>query len=88
MIRTPPPAVYLMAFGDIGVDFELRCILGNIEEALAIRSDIQLEVLRRFGEAGIKIPFPDHKEQPPGPHATPPAAPTLSSDAPIRPAAT
>jgi potassium efflux system protein len=88
VLRTPAPSVYLMAFGDIGVDFELRCILGNIEQALAIRSDIQLEVLRRFGEAGIKIPFPDHKEQPPGSHAIPPAAPPLSSDAPINPAAT
>jgi potassium-dependent mechanosensitive channel len=83
VLRVPPPSVYLIGFADIGVDFELRCMLGNVEQALAVKSDIQMEVLRRFGETGIKMPFPDHKEQPPGPLATP-----LGAPAPNRPAAT
>jgi potassium efflux system protein len=72
VLRTPPPVVYLMGFGDIGIDFELRCVLGNVEQALAIRSDLQTEVMRKFAEAGIRIPFPAHEARLPGP---PPEAP-------------
>jgi potassium efflux system protein len=79
--RTPPPAVYLMGFGDIGIDFELRCLIDDVGQALAVRSDVQIDVLRRFGEAGIKIPFPGHEERPPGPRPAepPPTEPPPSA---------
>ncbi len=71
VLATPQPAVYLIGFGDIGIDFELRCLLGNVELALAIKSELQVEVMRQFGEAGIKIPFPGHEARPPGPDHEP-----------------
>jgi small-conductance mechanosensitive channel len=83
VLGTPPPVVYLISFGDIGIDFELRCLLGNVEQALAIRSDLQTEVMRRFAEAGIRIPFPAHEARPPGPArgtTSPAAAPDHSPD--------
>jgi potassium-dependent mechanosensitive channel len=81
--QTPPPVVYLTGFADIGVDFELRCLIGDVRQALSIRSDLQSDMLRRFGEAAIKIPFPGHEERVPGPQAVVPPA----QDAPPRPPA-
>ena len=72
VLRIPPATAFLMGFGDIGIDFELRCMLANVEQSLPVRSDVQMEILRRFRDAGIKIPFPIHDARPPGP---PPAAP-------------
>lgn len=76
VLHAPPPSVFLIGFGDIGIDFELRCLIGVVEQALAIRSELQMEVMRRFGEAGIKMPFPGHEERPPGPVAAPARPPT------------
>jgi potassium-dependent mechanosensitive channel len=67
VLQTPPPAVYLMGFGDIGIDYELRCLVGNVEQSLRIRSDVQTDIARKFAEAGIKIPYPPHEARPPGP---------------------
>jgi small-conductance mechanosensitive channel len=66
VLRSPPPGVYLMAFGDIGLDFELRCILANVEHALTVKSDLHVAVLERFRAAGIRISYPAHEERVPG----------------------
>jgi potassium-dependent mechanosensitive channel len=66
VLRSPPPGVYLMGFGDIGLDFELRCILANVEDALSVKSDLHVAVLRRFRDEGIRIPQPGHEEHVPG----------------------
>jgi potassium-dependent mechanosensitive channel len=81
VLRSPPPAVYLVGFGDIGIDFELRCLLNNVEQGFAVRNDLQTEILRRFRDAGIKIPFPVHDARVPGP-APPPASPPAPPAAP------
>jgi potassium-dependent mechanosensitive channel len=60
VLQTTPPAVYLTGLGDIGIDFELRCLLVNIEQSFIVRNDLYMEVLRHFHDAGIKIPFPAH----------------------------
>jgi small-conductance mechanosensitive channel len=66
VLRSPPPGVYLMGFGDIGLDFELRCILAHVEDALSVKSDLHVAVLRRFHDEGIRIPQPGHEEHVPG----------------------
>jgi potassium efflux system protein len=71
VLQTTSPAAFLIGFGDIGIDFELRCLLGNVEQSFAVRNDLYMEVLREFREAGIKIPFPVHDARVPG--AAPPA---------------
>jgi potassium-dependent mechanosensitive channel len=75
VLPVPPPAVYLMGLGDIGIDFELRCLLANVEQSLAVRTDLQMEILRRFREAAVKIPTPVHDTRIPGPAPPPPDAP-------------
>jgi potassium-dependent mechanosensitive channel len=72
VLQATPPAVYLMGFGDIGIDFELRCLIGNIEQFWSVRGDLYMDALSKFRDAGIKIPFPIHEASIP---AAPQAAP-------------
>jgi small-conductance mechanosensitive channel len=75
VLKATPPAVYLTGFGDIGIDFELRCLLGNIEQSLSVRNDLYTEVLRNFREAGIRIPAPIHDARVPGAPPVPSGSP-------------
>jgi potassium-dependent mechanosensitive channel len=72
VLQTPPPRVFLMALGDFALELELRCIVANVNYGLTVKSDLQMEILRRFRAAGIKIPVLPHEEPVPG---GPPAAP-------------
>lgn len=59
VLAEPPPAARLMAFGDSGIELELRVWLGDPEAGLAaVRSDINRAIWRLFKEAGIVIPYP------------------------------
>ncbi len=59
VLKTPPPRVNIMGFGDSSVDFELRFWIDDPEEGLAnIRSDVYMQVWQLFQEHGIEIPFP------------------------------
>lgn len=53
VLQQPPPRVYLMRFADLGIDFELRCVVSNVEYALTVKSDLQLAILKRFRDRGI-----------------------------------
>jgi small-conductance mechanosensitive channel len=75
VLRVPPPAVFVTGFGDTGIDFELRCVIGNVEQSLVVASDLRIDILRRFGAAAVKIPFPIHEARPPGPFPPPSPAP-------------
>ncbi|QCI64459.1 DUF3772 domain-containing protein [Phreatobacter stygius] len=58
IMQQPPPRVFLMRFADSGLDFELRCVVSNVEYSLTVRSDLQLAILSRFRERGIMIAPP------------------------------
>lgn len=59
VLADPPPAVRLLAFGDNGIELELRVWIQDPEEGLAnVRSDVNLAIWRAFKAAGIVIPFP------------------------------
>lgn len=58
IMQQPPPRVFLMRFADTGLDFELRCVVSNVEYSLTVRSDLQLAILNRFRERGIMIAPP------------------------------
>jgi small-conductance mechanosensitive channel len=66
VLQTPPPRVYLIAFGDIGLELELRFIVVNVNYSLTVKSDIQMVILQRLRAAGIKIPVMPHEEPLPG----------------------
>ena len=58
-LKDPPPAARLMRFGDSGIDLELRVWIRDPQQGVAgVQSDINLEIWKRFKEAGITIPYP------------------------------
>jgi potassium efflux system protein len=65
IVQDPPPRVFLMRFGDLGLEFELRGVVTNVDYSLTVRSDLQLAILMRFRQRGIIIAPPVQKVQTP-----------------------
>jgi potassium-dependent mechanosensitive channel len=65
VVQSPPPGVFLLAFGESALEFELQCVVADVEKALSVRSDLNYAILKRFREAGIDIPHPQRELQRP-----------------------
>src|SRR5205085_833546 len=52
VLKVPPPVVLLAAFGDHALQFEVYCIVADLANRGAIKSDIQFAILKRFRAAG------------------------------------
>ncbi|MEQ1583486.1 MAG: mechanosensitive ion channel protein MscS, partial [Candidatus Nitrotoga sp.] len=51
--------VYLKSFSDNGIDLEMGVWISDPEEGqLNLRSDINMEIWRKFQASGIEIPYP------------------------------
>jgi potassium-dependent mechanosensitive channel len=55
------PSVFLMGFGDIGIDFELMCLVGNVSQGLTVRTELYMDILGKLRDARIRIPAPIHE---------------------------
>jgi potassium efflux system protein len=58
VLKEPAPYVLFMAFGDSALEFELRCIVSDVQQRLVMQSELNFAVLASFRKAGIDIPFP------------------------------
>jgi small-conductance mechanosensitive channel len=59
VLDTPPPAVWITEFAEIGVRFEIRIWIDDPEEGLGnVRSDVLKQVWKRFKANGIELPNP------------------------------
>ncbi|HUW50999.1 MAG TPA: mechanosensitive ion channel domain-containing protein [Sulfuricella sp.] len=58
-LADPETKVFLKSFGDNGIDLEMSVWIDDPENGqLNLKSDINLEIWRKFQEAGIEIPYP------------------------------
>ena len=57
ILKSPGPSVFLLGFGPDSIDFEIRGILRDVNSITSTRSDMNFEILRRFAQEGIEIPF-------------------------------
>ena len=55
VIKTPPPRVFLLGLAEKTMDFELRCVVNNVENSVSTRSDINFGLLARFKDADIPL---------------------------------
>jgi len=58
VLEKPTPDVYLLAFDDSSIRYELRVWIEDIGQRPRIGSDIRSRVWEEFGRRGIVIPFP------------------------------
>lgn len=62
VLADPGPKAFVVEFADSGIGLELAYWIEDPEAGTQqIRSDINLEIYRRFKEAGIEIPFPQRE---------------------------
>lgn len=57
VLKTPAPSVVFQDFGESSLNFDLRCYSNNIWVGWSIPSELRYEILKRFTEEGIEIPF-------------------------------
>jgi potassium efflux system protein len=74
IVRAPAPAVFLVGFGATALEFELRCVVADVERALSIKSDLHYAIISKFREARIAIPYGQPEPPPPPAPEKPPAA--------------
>ncbi|MFT7145133.1 MAG: small-conductance mechanosensitive channel [Alphaproteobacteria bacterium] len=59
VMKDPSPRALVTSFGDSSIDFEVRFWLDNPEDGLGnVRSQMYIEIWKRFKAEGIEIPFP------------------------------
>jgi small-conductance mechanosensitive channel len=72
------PSVFVMGFGDIGIDVELMCLIGNVSQGMTVRTDLYLDILNKLRDARIRIPAPIHEASVPAAPAPAQAAPKIA----------
>jgi small-conductance mechanosensitive channel len=58
VLKQPEPDVLLSSFGDSSWNMKLRVWLKNPQNYYKIHSDINCEIVRKFRQNAIEIPFP------------------------------
>jgi potassium efflux system protein len=58
VLQMPAPNVFLVLFGPSTLDFELRCVVSNVDYGLTVKSDLHFAILQRFRAAGIELTYP------------------------------
>jgi small-conductance mechanosensitive channel len=58
IVRNPEPFVLFTNFGDSSLNFELRCFVSNVHDAVGVGSDLRFIIFDKFKENNIQIPFP------------------------------
>ena len=57
VLKDPGPSVVFMQFGADSIDFEIRAFMKDVGYVLAIKSEMNYEIMEAFNKEGIEIPF-------------------------------
>ena len=55
IVQSPPPAAFLLGFGESAMEFELRCVVLNVESALSVKSDLHFAIIKAFKDESIEM---------------------------------
>jgi small-conductance mechanosensitive channel len=58
VLKSPPPFVLLNEFADSAIELNLMFSMNRSFESNLVKSDIRYDIIKRFREASIEIPFP------------------------------
>lgn len=58
VLDIPKTRVLFKDFGASSLDFSLRVFIANVMDIVDVRTELRLEILKRFREENIEIPFP------------------------------
>jgi small-conductance mechanosensitive channel len=61
VVQPPPPGAFLVSLGENALEFELRCVVVDVEKSLSVKSDLHYAIIKRFREAAIEIPYPQRE---------------------------
>lgn len=56
VLKTPEPTVTLDNLGDTALEFSVRAIIGDVNQATTVRSQLRLEIFQALRDAGLAIP--------------------------------
>jgi potassium efflux system protein len=57
VLMNPAPGVDFVGFGADSLDFRIRAVLRDVNYGLAVRTEMRHQIMERFTEEGIEIPF-------------------------------
>ncbi len=58
VLKTPPPEVFLVNYGDFAIDYEMRFWISDYERLNEIENRVMTGIWYQFRRHGIEIPFP------------------------------
>jgi potassium efflux system protein len=58
VVQNPPPRAFLVGFGDNALEFQLFCVVADVDFSFGVKSDLNFAILKRLRAAGVTIPVP------------------------------